>query len=330
MKHLSMMRLIGLLLVLLLSVGCEDDSGLRRLPNDLPVAIALIDNGEENAAEQRLGYVIRGEVASLDASKSFDPDNSGSATALDYHWSFDSIPGDSTLVDGDILMPEDNPETPDTDEGAWASFTPDTLGTFRLQLVVSDDEEGESNPAIVVVVSSPASNLLIQLDWSDTQADLDLHLISAEGSYFGGGDCFSWAPNPNWGDTSLASDNPILEYDDDGEGLAPYRESISFDAPADGDYEVWVHYYSDHAQTLGHSAVVATPTLTVTVFGDPIWDDAVLTPTPNSPLVAGDVWKAGVISWPDRSWSPINVISDHTSEGGPDYNNGDGAGDGSN
>lgn len=322
--------LLALVVVLLFSTACEDDSGLRRLPNDLPIAIALFDNGSDNAAEQRLGYVIQGEDATLDASSSFDPDNSGSVTGLDYHWSFAALPEGSLLVDGDVVVPEDDPETLDIDEGAWATFTPDILGTYRLELVVSDNEEGESLPAVVVVVSSPASNLLIQLDWSDTQADLDLHLISPGGSYFGTGDCFSWEPNPNWGDTELANDNPILEYDDDGEGQAPYRESISFGAPADGDYEVWVHFYSDHSQTLGHSSVAATPTLSVTVLGEAIWDESLPTPTPSSPLVAGDVWKAGVLSWPARSWSPLDIISDHAAEGGQNYNSGDGAGDGSN
>jgi hypothetical protein len=322
--------LIAGLLSSILTAGCGNDAGLRTLPNDLPIAIALIDNGDENAAEQRLGYIIRGEVAGLDASRSFDPDNAGSATELSYRWAFDAMPGDSSLQDADILSPEDDPDTPDVDEGAWASFTPDVLGVFRLQLVVTDDDDGESNPAIVVVVSSPASNLLVQLDWSDTQADLDLHLIASGGSYFGSGDCFSWDPNPNWGDAELASDNPVLDYDDDGEGPAPYRESISFDEPNDGDYEVWVHYYSDHAQTLGHSAVAASPILTVTVFGEVIWDESLPDPTPSSPLMAGDVWKAGVIGWPDRSWSPIDLISDHSSEGGPNYNGDDGSGDGSN
>jgi len=330
MNRINLLLLSACIVVPLVATGCNDDSGIRRLPNDLPIAIALFDSGSENAAEQRLGYVIQGEVATLDASNSFDPDNAGSSTALEYYWSFAALPEDSLLVDEDVVIPEDDPETPDVDEGAWASFTPDVLGTYRLELVVRDDEEGESQPAVVVVVSSPASNLLIQLDWSDTQADLDLHLISPGGNYFGAGDCFSWEPNPNWGDSTLANDNPLLEYDDDGEGAAPYREVISFGAPADGDYEVWVHFYSDHSQTLGHSSVAATPTLSVTVLGEAVWDESVQVPTPSSPLVAGDVWKAGVLSWPARSWSPLNVISDHAAEGGPNYNSGDGAGNGSN
>lgn len=327
----SLPILLAILLLLpLVSTGCSSDDGLRKLPNDIPIAIALFENGDDNAAEQRLGYVIRGEVATLDGSASFDPDNSGDPTALSYEWTFDSLPGDSLLVAEDIVAPEDDPETPDVNEGAWASFTPDVLGTFRLQLVVYDDEEAPSDPSIVVVVSSPPSSLLIQLDWDDTQADLDLHLLAPDGTYFDSGDCFSWDPNPNWGDPDLATDNPDLATDDDGEGQGPYRETITLDEPVDGDYEVWVHYYSDHSQTLGNSAVTATPTLTITVFGSTIWDNDFPTPTPSSPLVAGDVWKAGVLSWPDRSWAPLNLISDHGTEGGPNYNGGDGAGDGSN
>lgn len=318
-----------LLATAVLSSACGQDQTFRTIPNDAPIAIALIDNGAENAAEQRLGYIVQGEDAPLDGSKSFDPDDS-SVTSLTYVWTFAALPEGSMLTAEDILIPEDDPETPDVNESAWASFTPDTLGTYRLELVVIDEDEGESAPAVVVVVSTPASNLLIQLDWDDTQADLDLHLIAPDGSYFGDGDCYSWNPSPNWGSSELANDNPNLSADDDGEGSGPYRESISLGQPEDGDYEVWVHYYSDHSQTLGNSAVTATPTITVSVFGETIWDASLPTPTPASPLVAGDVWKAGVISWPARAWSPLGLISDHASEGGPAYNTGDGAGDGSN
>ena len=322
--------LAGLLALSLVTAGCGNDDGLRRLPNDIPIAIALVDNGDENAAQQRLGYVIRGDLATLDASQSFDPDNTGDPTALSYEWTFDSLPEDSMLTDEDITSPEDDPDTPDIDEGAWASFTPDALGNFRMQLIVYDDEEAPSDPSVAIIVSSPPSGLAIQLDWEDTQADLDLHLIGPGGQYFGTGDCYSWEPNPNWGDSELPTDNPLLTADDDGEGQGPYRETITLEEPSDGDYEVWVHYYSDHSQTLGNSPITATPTVTITVFGTSIWDNDFPLPTATTPLVAGDVWKAGVLGWPDRSWAPLNLTSDHSSEGGPDYNGNDGAGDGSN
>ena len=329
MKYLPSLLSAAFLALLLAAAGCDPDDNLRRLPNDPPVAIALFDNGEENSAEQRLGYVIKDETATLDGSQSFDPDNTGDPTALTFVWTFDSMPEDSLLTDEDIRIPEDDPDTNEVNEGAWAMFEPDALGTFRVRLVVLDDEEDPSEPSMVNVVSSPPSSLTIQLDWEATQADLDLHLIGPGGVYFGESDCFSWNPNPDWGDTGLATDNPELNEDGDGEGLGPYREVISLSTPLDGDYDVWVHYYSDHSLTLNHSAVTATPTIEVRVFNALVWGSSFPTPTPSSPLLAGDVWKVGVLSWPDRNWAPLNQISNHASENGPAYNGDDGSGDGS-
>ncbi len=309
----------------MLLTGCPDNT-LRALPNRPPVAQALVDSGDDNTADQRLGYVISGGIAAFDGSQSADPDDSR-VDLLTFVWSFDSIPEDSsfwtTNEDGEavpdasvITVPEDDPETEEVNEAAYPTFEPDALGTYRVQLVVIDDDGAESLPSIAVIQAVPPSDLSIHLEWSDTRADLDLHLIGPDGTYFGEGDCFSWEPNPDWGDSALATDNPQLDSDADGEGSGPYREIIELEEPVEGDYDVWVHYYSDHSAELGGTPVPATAEVEVRVF-DELIDGSSLE---SDPISAGAVWKVGVLSWPERSFAPLNQYSDHTTEGGPTYN----------
>lgn len=311
----SLACLLGFALVVpALTAACQTDS-VRALPNLEPIANVVVDSGSESVADQRLGYVIEGGTARLDGSLSSDGDND----PITFHWAFDAMPDGSTLTDESFDLPDDDPETEDVNEAAFATFEPDILGTYRISLVVIDDADAASLPAIAVVQAVPPSDLSITLEWNDTRADLDLHMIAPDGQYFSdASDCFSWTPNPDWGDPDLANDNPLLANDADGEGEAPYRETITLESPTDGDYEVWVHYYSDHAAELGNTPVPATPEVAVRVMGELVGDNAQL--SPEAPLMAGDVWKAGVLAWPERAWAPLNAMSDHASEGGPPYN----------
>lgn len=334
-----MRRFLFLLTLPLLVSACDDPVNLGVQPNLAPIAVAFIDNGPDNAAEQRLGYYIVGQTARLDASQSRDEDNTN-VDNLTYKWTFERVPTDDdgnalSAFEGtsfvcsplgsdessDMECPADLADTDDVNEAAFASFVPDAVGTYRLSLVVEDGEDppAESLPAIVTVQALPPSELRVELDWDDTGADLDLHLLTPGGEYFAEGeDCFSWFPNPNWGESSLATDNPLLDGDADGEGSGPYREAIALEVPFEGDFKVYVHYYSDHAAELGFTAVSARPTLDVTVFGQSILDGVV---EPSTPLLAGDVWYAGMIQWPQMHFEQFGQILDHTEDlDGPPYN----------
>ena len=322
------MRRFAILLALpLLVTACDDDVVLSGVTNKVPLAVAFIDNGPENGAEQRLGYYIVGQTAKLDASLSRDQDNTN-PEFLTYHWSFERVPTDedgtplSSLDASDIMLEPDDLDTEEINEASYASFVPDAVGTYRLSLLVHDDAEpaGISQPAIVTVQALPPSELRVQLDWDNPGADLDLHLLSPGGEYFAeGDDCFSWFPNPNWGESALATDNPSLDGDADGEGASPYREVIALEVPFEGEFKVYVHYYSDHQVELGEAAVSAEPVLDVSVFGQSILVDGVA--TPGTPLLAGDVWYAGIIQWPQMNFAGFGTILDHTEDlDGPDYN----------
>jgi len=336
------LRSLGLLVTLCALValwGCNDSS-LRTLPNRPPIAIAAIDNGPEDDSVQRLGYTVLGETAALDGSDSRDPDNT--AESLIYVWTFEIVPEGSAISDESIVIPDEDPET-EALEAAFANFVPDLLGTYRLNLIVIDSKGSESLPAVVVVQAVPPSNLKIELEWSTARADLDLHLISPDGSYFGSystlggsgpGDCFSWDPNPDWGDPNNALDNPLLLADSDGEGEGPFRETIVLELPADtcdadglaagdctveGNYRVWVHYYSDHALVLlgPDSAQPAEATVTLSVLGQDLGGGALTSP---NPLEQGGIWKVGEVTWPARDFYPVNSESTHNAESGPSYN----------
>ena len=313
-----MKRTLPLLLVpTLLASACGGGDSLRALPNDPPIAVAAVYGGEtiEEQSAQFLGYTIAGEQATLDARLSRDPDG----TIETWAWTLEDWPEDSALTSEDITVPEDDPDT-EENESVFPTFTPDVLGTYRLGLVVTDDDDAVSDMAFVFVQSVPPSGMEVELEWPEAGADLDAHLTTPGGSYWdveGGTDCFSWNPNPDWGDSSLALDNPELDDDADGVGAGPFRESIWLETPTDttDGFLVRVHYYADHVAMTGGSALPANPTIRIKVL-----DNLVAEMTPSQPLVAGDVWVVGTFTWPDRVFNQIGTLTTHTDLGGPDYN----------
>jgi len=83
-----------------------------------------------------------GRLASLDGSASSDPDNG--APLATFLWTFVSVPAGSALTNADIAGAN----------GALASFTPDVVGTFTLNLEVSNGIESASDQLDVVAGNS--------------------------------------------------------------------------------------------------------------------------------------------------------------------------------
>ncbi len=301
----------------LLVAGCQEPPEFHGIPNDAPIAVAAVYSGEtlDVAGAQFLAYTIAGGVATLDATLSRDPDGA----VVGWTWTLEDWPEGSARLSEDILVPEDDPET-EANESLFPTFEPDVLGAYRLGLVVTDDDGDVSEMAFVNVQSVPPTGLEIELEWPDAGADLDAHLTTPGGTYFdfeGGSDCFSWNPNPDWGDGNLALDNPELDTDADGVGGGPFRESVYLDAPtdtADG-FLVRVHYYADHVAMTGGSTLPANPVVRIKVL-----DNVVAEVSPGQPLVQGDVWTVGTFTWPDRVFNQIGTLTTHAELGGPDYN----------
>ena len=106
--------------------------------------IALTDPTDpgDNRPVALAGLDIPGTVgltSNLDGSSSYDPN----FDLFTYAWAFAAVPGRSTLTDLDLLGADQ----------ANVGFTPDTPGTFELQLVVNDGA-ADSVPDIVRVVVS--------------------------------------------------------------------------------------------------------------------------------------------------------------------------------
>ena len=315
-----MTRLGFLGLTVLSVVGCSEQK-VYRAPNHPPVAQANVGLPQElDAPQRRLGSIVISETAHLDGSRSDDVDADHTIDTLTFAWTFQSVAEGSVLVDTDILHEQDDPETDDFFEGSQASFTPDVLGSYRIQLVVTDPREGVSIEDVVVVEAVPPSDLGVQLDWEEGGVDFDLHLISPSGTYFDLGtetDCFSWLPNPDWGDPASSEDNPELANDDDAVGAGPYQEVIGLHSPVNGIYKVFVHYYADHQAMLGGDSQSASATVAMSANG--VGLEGASLPSPQL-LSLGQVWQVGEIHWPDRIFAPVGTISGHGELGGPAYN----------
>lgn len=301
-----MRSLFVLIAIAMFLSACPGPVHLSAVPNDLPFAIALVANADSDHAA-RVGFTTLGAGALLDGSRSHDPDNAVEEPVA-LLWSFSELPEGSALTDDSIAI--------DPEEWGFARFEPDVLGTYRVQLDVRDsDEELSPVPSFAVVEVLPA-DLAVHLDWSTTRADLDLHLLAPGGAYFDASDCFSWNPNPDWGAEGLATDDPALHADADGEGAGPYREQITLAEPDDGTYRLLVHYYADHGAALGGDDLGAAElSIAVEISGE-----VVDTLEPTMTLHEGDLLIAADLLMPQGELAPIHVLTTHEEAGGPPYN----------
>ena len=157
MKVVSPMRNFVLVLAAgALTAGCAEPTQIRALPNDAPLAVAAIYRGEniDDQSAQFLGYTIAGETATLDARLSRDPDGD----VVGWTWTLEDWPEGSEMLSEDIFVPEDNPDT-EENESLFPTFAPDVLGTYRIGLVVTDNDDDVSDMALVFVQSVPPSGM---------------------------------------------------------------------------------------------------------------------------------------------------------------------------
>jgi hypothetical protein len=311
------MRSLPLLTVA--AVTACGDVGVRVVPNKAPLAVGSVGLVADGVP-RFVGYVALGGTVTLDGSLSDDTDR---GNVESFRWHFDSIPEGSALLDENITVNPDDGGT-DVQEDAIATFVPDLEGQYRIQLFVTDDDGAESEPAVVIVDASPPGDLEVTLTWETAGADLDLHVVRPGGDYFGvvapQSDCFSWVPNPNWGDPAAAEDNPILAQDSDTVGAneeSPFSEVVVLPHPEDGVYTIYVHYYSDHLQAMGNGSTPTSATLSLRAAGEDVDNGIIVAP---SNLSQGEVWVAGQVHWPAQEFGPIGEVTDHGDLGGPPYN----------
>jgi len=229
------------------------------------------------------------ETIVFDGANSSDPDGS----VKRYEWSIIDRPEDSTAR----LTPNSNVEKP--------KLFLDLAGTYRVELVVYDDEDiascGEQQ-AIVEISAVPDEDIHVQLVWgtaadsdqSDSDGtDLDLHYLNPKASSWNEApwDIFWNHKTADWGQENVPDDDPSLDIDDvDGAG----PENINHHNPRSGSqYTVGVYYYDDHGFGPSYATVR-------------IYINGILAREYKNKFMSGtfDFWKVARIEWPTGNIYP--------------------------
>ena len=125
-------------------------------------------------------------------------------------------------------------------------FVPDMAGEYVAELRVMNDRCVISDPCQATITARPNENLWVEMFWSHSGDDMDLHLVRNNGDYESDEDCYfgncigdEWH-ELDWGTYGSIQDDPFLDLDDI-EGTGP--ENINIEQPANGRYLVAVHDY---------------------------------------------------------------------------------------
>jgi hypothetical protein len=179
---------------------------------DGPVAVC-------SATPQRVD-AIRGAFQFTGAGSS-DP----GGRPISYRWAWVSVPRGSTVA------------TPLAGQ-TTASITPDVVGNYVAELVVTNDLGYDSAPCRATATADADRDLWVEMYW-DNAEDVDLHLLRNNGTFASQQDCFfdNCIGGLSWDAPGIA-DDPFLDLDDTT-GVGP--ENINIDQPAANRYTVLIH-----------------------------------------------------------------------------------------
>jgi hypothetical protein len=192
---------------------------------DKPVAMCEATPNPAEALRDRVTF---------SGSGSYDP----GGTRLTYDWTLRRQPAGSSAN-----MPNGAATNPDR-----TGFVADQAGTYVARLVVTNTSGVASDPCDVTLDVVPGEDLWVEMFWSQSGEDMDLHLVRDAGRLRSNQDCYygncvrgglDWGPNG-------ADGNPSLDLDDVA-GRGP--ENINIAAPDNVMYHVWVHDYPGSRRT---------------------------------------------------------------------------------
>lgn len=210
-----------------------------------------------------------GDTIILDGTGSYDP---GDNTPLVYTWSMLEQPEASTSALSATTL-------------SAPSLHLDTAGSFTVALQVQNSLGVASATTVHTVAAVPEQDIYVVLSWDTDRADLDLHLLQADGTavFDATSDCCWCNEQPDWGEAGETDDNPQLAQDADGDG-GP--ESIILPDPVDGEYFARVHYYQDDGS--------GTTEATVRIYLEGELIDQY-----RRDLVHNQVWDVAYVRWPE-------------------------------
>lgn len=237
---------------------------------DAPVAVCSVSPGVVTPPN---------DAATFDGSGSYDPNGLSITT---YTWTLSERPQGSSAS-----MPNGG--------AVRSGFLADLAGLYVGRLVVTNEAGVDSLACEAELEAVPSQDLWVEMYWSLTNDDMDLHMLAPGGTPRTATDCYfancRGANGLEWGNPGNA-DNPRLDLDDIG-GTGP--ENINIDEPsAAGGYTVFVHDYPG-----SNNANANAVTVNVYLSGALVW-----TSTRNISGEDSDTYFAQ-INWQQGTVTPL-------------------------
>lgn len=141
-----------------------------------------------------------------------------------------------------------------------------------------------------------SAGLRLVLTWDTSTTDVDVHLVRGSGAPFTSpDDCYYGNLSPDWGVVGSTSDDPRFVLDD-LDGFGP--EELALDAPADGTYRVYAHFFSNRMLP----STVATMEVSLGQGASTRLQQA---------LTCDQLWLVGTVTWSGGagSFAPSTMVT---------------------
>jgi hypothetical protein len=236
----------------------------------LPIAICSASNSP--VSPLREGVDILGE-------ESYDPNG---YEIIDYHWKL-------------VERPEGSMTSLGVGEANRYDFVPDVVGTYLMELTVTNELCLQSSPCQVELEAIPDGDLWVEMYWKFPNDDMDLHLTMNNAAYLSEGDCYygncvtsDGFSMLDWGSPG-ETDDPHLDLDDI-ERVGP--ENINIESPAAGTYQVVVHDYPGSVYEAANEVTVR-----IHLGGEMVYEETKSIEGEDSYVVFADIdWPSGTIT----------------------------------